>query len=119
VGAEVTGEREGTGVVSGPGVATTGHIAEDARRAECRWCGKPATAVREVIAASTTSPAIVADVCDDHAAMVDRNRRRQELEAAIPRLSARMAHSSRGTSRHAVIVGELRAARLELSELNS
>ena len=92
--------------------------------AACRWCGKRATALRVVVPAEVknkvvTRPAVEADVCDEHAAMVDRNVRRAQLEKEIRRLNARLARSSRHTPRHAIITRELGAARLELAELNS
>ena len=93
---------------------------------ECRWCGKPATTQREVVPADvnkqtkeTRHAPSTADVCDEHAAMIDREVRRAELEAAIRRLNSRLARTAIDSPRHAVIVKELGASRLELAELNS
>jgi hypothetical protein len=90
----------------------------------CRWCGKPASTVRAVVPAEVKNklvirPAIEADVCDEHAAMIDRNVRRAELEQEIQRLNARLARTDRHTPRHAIASRKLGAARLELAELNS
>ncbi len=93
--------------------------------AECRWCGKPATTVRDVVPAEITArtklirrPAISADVCDEHAAMIDRNVRRAELERVISRWTSQLA-SLPHSPRRKRIIAELGRARLELAELNS
>jgi hypothetical protein len=90
----------------------------------CRWCDKPATTTREVVPAEIKNklvirPAVQADVCDEHAAMIDANVRRAELERQIQRLNARLKRTDKHTPRHAIVTRELGAARLELAELNS
>jgi hypothetical protein len=92
----------------------------------CRWCGEPVTTTRVVVPADINArtkevraAAIEANVCDKHAAMIDRNVREAELEKTIHRLGVRLGRTMDHTTTHARLVKELGEARLELAELRT
>jgi hypothetical protein len=91
---------------------------------QCRWCDRPATTVREIAPAVVKTgqvlrAAIRADVCDEHAAMIDREVRRAQLEKQIRGLNARLARTEPGTPCRANVTRKLGDARLELAELEA
>ena len=84
----------------------------------CRWCGEPVTTSRVIVPAHMNArtkevrrPAVEANVCDEHAAMIDRNIREQELEKTIHRLGVRLGRTTSGTGLHSRLVKELGEAR--------
>lgn len=92
----------------------------------CRWCDEPATDTRVVVPADVNRrtgevrrPGVEADVCDKHAAMVDREVRCRDLEKVIHRAGLALQRTTVGSGRHKQLVGELDRARLELAELNT
>lgn len=90
----------------------------------CRWCDRPATAERTVIPEDINArtkevrhAAVTADVCAEHAAMVDREFRCRELEGEIHKVDLKLRRAEPKTDKHANLTTKRAALRDELLKL--
>jgi hypothetical protein len=89
----------------------------------CAWCGEPSTGSREIEPAVKSKglvvkPARRADVCDRHAAMVDREVRAGELRTMIRRDEAVARRSGTRESTQAAARARIERNRRELASLD-
>lgn len=90
----------------------------------CRWCGVPATAVRDIEPAQHAADgllkkaALTVDVCDEHAAMIDREVSRRDLERTIRLAESALKRTLAHTANHQKHLRALENARVELAKLD-